>query len=302
MPEIAVLDSTMYYLDRGDGNGPPLVFLHGNPGSSYTWRRVFPHVNHGRMLAPDLIGMGRSGKPDIPYLFADHARYLDAWIDTLELDQFILIGHNWGGALACDWAARHPDRVRGLALMESFIKPMAWDELPALARARCEAIFAPGTGEDLVLNQDLYIRQAYTGGVLNPLAEDDLERYLAPYPTPGSRRPVLAWARQIPLGGRPAELVTRMRAYGAWLMTSRDVPKLLLTFHGSPTLFVDEAMVAWCAANVTALETVACGAAGHYATEDRPQEIAAALSAWFDRHFLDRTAPDDDVREESCTR
>jgi pimeloyl-ACP methyl ester carboxylesterase len=116
MPTIKTLDSTMNYGDTGDGD-IPVVFLHGNPTSSYIWRNVIPHdAAEFRCLAPDLIGMGDSGKPDIDYRFADHARYLDAWFDALALDQVILVGHDWGGALAMDWAARHPEQTRGVAV------------------------------------------------------------------------------------------------------------------------------------------------------------------------------------------
>jgi haloalkane dehalogenase len=291
MANIGVLDSTIHYQDSGSGTA--LVFLHGNPGSSHLWRNVLPRVGGGRLLAPDLIGMGRSGKPDIPYAFADHARYLDAFLDALDLDQVVLIGHDWGGALAFDWAARHSERVLGIAFLESIVKPMAWEELSPQARTRSAAIRAPGTGEELVLEQDLFIRQAFTGGVLTPVADEDLETYLAPYPTRDSRRPILAWARQIPLGGEPAVLVARIEAYDAWLATSTGVPKLLMTFQGSPTLLIGEEMARWCAANIAALEIVACGKAGHHAPEDRPQEIAAAVSAWADRHGL-RQGPDPD--------
>ncbi|GAA2726493.1 haloalkane dehalogenase [Actinocorallia aurantiaca] len=284
MPEVNVLDSTIHY--RDSGTGTDFVFLHGNPGSSHLWRDVLPGVGPGRLLAPDLIGMGLSGKPDIPYLFADHARYLDAWFDALGLDRVVLVGHDWGGALAFDWAARHPERVLGLAFLESIVKPMAWEDLSPQARARSEAIRTPGTGEKMMLDQDLAVRQAFTGGVLTPLEAADLEAYLAPYPTRDSRRPLLAWARQMPLGGEPAELVTRIEAYDAWLAKSPDVPKLLMTFEGSPTLLVDERMAAWCTANIASLETVHCGEAGHHAPEDRPGEIAAAVSAWADRHGL----------------
>jgi haloalkane dehalogenase len=291
MANIGVLDSTIHYQDSGSGTA--LVFLHGNPGSSHLWRNVLPRVGGGRLLAPDLIGMGRSGKPDIPYAFADHARYLDAFFDALDLAQVVLIGHDWGGALAFDWAARHSERVLGIAFLESIVKPMAWEELSRQARTRSAAIRAPGTGEELVLEQDLFIRQAFTGGVLTPVADEDLEAYLAPYPTRDSRRPILAWARQIPLGGEPAVLVARIEAYDAWLATSTGVPKLLMTFQGSPTLLIGEEMARWCAANIAALEIVACGKAGHHAPEDRPQEIAAAVSAWADRHGL-RQGPDPD--------
>jgi haloalkane dehalogenase len=284
MPTAHTLDSTIHYQDSGTGTA--FVFLHGNPSSSHLWRNVLPRVGAGRLLAPDLIGMGRSGKPDIPYLFADHAHYLEAWFDTLDLARVVLIGHDWGGALAFDWAARHPERVLGIAFLEAIVKPMAWDDLSPQARARSEAIRTPGTGEEMVLDQNLFVRQAFTGGVLTPVTDQDLETYLAPYPTRDSRRPILAWARQLPLGGEPAELIARIDTYDAWLATSTDTPKLLMTFDGSPTLLIGEELADWCRTNIAALETVSCGEAGHHAPEDRPEEIAAAISTWADQHGL----------------
>ncbi|MEU4525900.1 haloalkane dehalogenase [Amycolatopsis sp. NPDC024027] len=268
------------------GTGTPIVFLHGNPSSSHSWRHILPHVGAGRLLAPDLIGMGRSPKPDIAYTFADHADHLDAWFDALGLDDVVLVGHDWGGALAFDRAARHPGRVRGLAFFETIVKPMAWDDLTPQAAERSRKIRTPGAGEDLVLTQDLFIRQAFTGGVRTPLGDEDLATFLAPFPTPESRRPVLAWARQLPLGGDPAELVTRIEAYDEWLAASESTPKLLMTFEGSPTLLIGEKMAQWCADHIAALEVVAGGEAGHHAQEDRPKEIAAEIAAWLDRHGL----------------
>ncbi|MFD5875031.1 haloalkane dehalogenase [Streptomyces sp. NPDC060322] len=284
MPALRVLDSTLHHEETGSGT--VFVLLHGNPGSSHVWRNVLPGIGPGRLLAPDLIGMGRSGKPDIAYRFDDHARYLDAWFDALQLDRVVLVGHDWGGALAFDWAARHPDRVLGVAFLESIVKPMAWEELSPQARKRSETLRTPGKGEELVLDQDLLVRQAFTGGVLTPVGDADLAAYLAPYPTRESRRPLLAWARQMPLGGDPAELVARIDAYDAWLAKSEDVPKLLMTFEGSPTLLIGPETAQWCASHMASLETVHCGPAGHHAPEDRPAEIAAAISAWADRQGL----------------
>ena len=282
MPELSILDSTTHYQDFGAGT--PLVFLHGNPGFSYTWRNVLPHIGPGRLLAPDLIGMGASGKPDIAYSFADHARYLDAWFDTLDLDRVVLIGHDWGGGLAFDWAARHPERVAGIAFLEAIIKPFEWEELSPGMRERSQAVRGP-QGEQTVLEQNRFLTQAFTGGVLTPVSPQDLEAYLVPYPTAKSRRPILAWVRQRPLGGEPAEVVERITAFDAWLHTSTDVPKLLMTFEGEG-LLIDRRAADWCANHVAALEIVSCGPAGHHAPEDRPQEIAAAISAWLDRQHL----------------
>ena len=284
MSDIEVLDSTIHYGDTGSGT--PIVFLHGNPASSHIWRNVLPYVGSGRLLTPDLIGMGRSGKPELDYSFADHARYLDAWFDALGLDRVILVGHDWGGALAFDWASRHPERVLGIAFLESIVKPMAWEDVTPQARERSQLIRTPGAGEDLVLEQNLFVRQAFTGGVLTPVGDVDLQTYLAPYPTPESRRPLLAWARQLPLGGEPAELITRINRYDDWLGRSADVPKLLITFEGSPTLLIGAKLAEWCAANIAALEIVHGGEAGHPAPEDRPKEIGTEISAWVDRHVL----------------
>ncbi|MCX4762310.1 haloalkane dehalogenase [Streptomyces sp. NBC_01275] len=290
MPTTPVLDSFIHHEELGESGprtgtgGPTFVLLHGNPSSSHAWREVTPRLGEGRFLAPDLIGMGRSGKPELAHRFDDHARYLDAWFDALGLDDVVLVGHDWGGALAFDQAARHPGRVRGIAFFETIVKPLAWEELTPQARKRSETIRSEA-GEAM-LDENLFVRQAFTGGVLTPVSDADLAAYLAPYPTRESRRPLLAWARQLPLGGEPAELVARIEAYDAWLAKSEDVPKLLLTFEGSPTLLIGPEQAAWCAENIAALEAVACGPAGHHATEDRPAEIAAAVSDWADRHGL----------------
>ncbi|MFJ2597726.1 haloalkane dehalogenase [Streptomyces erythrochromogenes] len=285
MPTIDVLDSTMHYEDRGEG--VPFVFLHGNPTSSHLWRGVLPRIEGPvRTLAPDLIGMGRSGKPGGEYRFADHARYLDAWFDALGLDEVVLVGQDWGGALAFDRAARHPGRVRGIAFMETIVRPMGWDEYPPAARVRFEAIRTPGVGEEMVLDRNIFIEDSILKTVLHPMAEADRAVYGAPYPTRESRRPMLQWARSLPIGGEPADVVAVVERYDAWLADSPEVPKLLLTFDGSPALMIGAETAAWCERNISALESAYCGPSAHLCPEDRPEEIAAAVSAWAARHAL----------------
>jgi haloalkane dehalogenase len=278
MPSVDVLDSHITYTEAGCGAGPVVVFLHGNPTSSYLWREVIPHLaGQARCLAPDLIGMGASGKPDIGYTFADQARYLDAWFDALLLDEVILVGHDWGGALAFDWAARHPVKARGAVFMESIIRPLRWNEFPAPARARYQALRSPGVGEKLALEENAILESMNT---LTPLSETDLAAYRRPYPTRESRRPLLAWTRAIPIDGEPADVAHRLKAYGDWLAGSADVPKLLLTFEGGQ--LVGPEMVAWCIEHIAHLGIANCGKAGHQAPEDQPHAIGMAISGWLE--------------------
>ncbi|MEV0251341.1 haloalkane dehalogenase [Nocardia sp. NPDC050712] len=282
MKTVDVLDSFISYTDTGSGP-VPIVFLHGNPTSSYLWRNVIPHVSdRSRVLAPDLIGMGDSGKPDSPYRFADHARYLDAWFDALDLEQVVLVGHDWGGALAMDWAARHPGRVRGLAVLETFLRPGTAGEMPPQAR-ELFAKYRGAEGERMVLEQNMFIEFNLPAQVTD-LAPADHEVYRAPYPTPASRKPLLAWPREIPLDGAPADVVALIENYGRYLAGAPEFPKLILALsngQGGTAAAVD-----WAVTTFANAEKVEIPPAKHHAPEDRPHEIGAALVTWLDKHAL----------------
>jgi haloalkane dehalogenase len=286
MPTLSILDSEIHYRDAGAG--VPFVFIHGNPASSYVWRNVMPNIGApARTLAPDLIGMGGSGKPAIPYRFADHARYLDAWFDALDLDGVVLVGHDWGGALAMDWAARHPGRIRGIVLMETILRPLTWDDFPASHRARYETLRAPGTGEAKVLGENFFIEQALKLTVRTGLSPEDHDVYRQPYPTAESRKPLLAWPREMPIEGTPADTIKRIEAYDEWLASTPAVPKLLLAFDGDEgTLMIGPRLIDWAIQNMASLEIEGCGPAAHVCPEDQPLAIAQAIRSWADRHQL----------------
>lgn len=281
MHRLEVLDSYMTYTEAGTG-GRTVVFLHGNPTSSHLWRNVIPHVTgDARCLAPDLIGMGASGKPDIAYRFAEHARYLDAWFEAVDLGDVILVGHDWGGPLGLDWAARHPGRVQGIALLETFLRPMTWAEYPARAAELFQALRTAGIGEKMVLDENWFIEVALRA--TNPgITDDDLAVYRAPYPDPASRRPLLQWPREIPLEGEPADVHDRFHAYDRWLADTPQVPKLLLTTDQGG--LVSAQIEQWSRDNVAALEVESIGQAGHQAPEDQPDTIGRAIARWLARH------------------
>lgn len=289
MPVAQVLDSTIHY--REVGTGIPMVFLHGNPTSSYLWRDVLPAVGDpGRRLAPDLIGMGESGKPNIAYTFDDHARYLDAWFDALDLNNVILIGHDWGGALAFDWAARHPGRVRGIAFTETIVKPMSWEEFPEAGRDLFRSLKTPGVGEAMILDQNTFL-DILPGSVATPMTAEALDTYRKPYPTRESRLPMLQWPRAMPLGGDPADVVARINHYDTWLANSPDVPKLLLTFQPGPGAMMGPELIEWCATHMANLEITEHDLiAGHHTPEDHPEVIAKTLTTWLAKNDL-RPAP-----------
>ena len=274
--DVRALDSSIHHVETGQGD--PIVFLHGNPTSSYLWRNVIPRLaGEGRCLAPDLIGMGKSGKPDIAYRFDDHARYLDGWFDALELERVTLVLHDWGSALGIDWAKRHAERVRGIAMMEAILRSIPWDEFPKELAELFRGFRTPGVGEQLVLEQNVFVERVLSGAILRKLSDADMAAYRAPFPDAKSRRPVLAWPRQLPLGGEPADIVAILGENERWLATS-DVPKLLLTFE--PGILITEAVARWCQERFRNLTARKIGPGLHFVQEDHPAEIGDAVKEW----------------------
>jgi len=273
---VAVLDTQMEFVDEGAGD--PVVFLHGNPTSSYLWRNVIPHVAAiGRALAPDLVGMGRSGKmPSGSYRFVDHARYLEAWFAAAGVgERAILVGHDWGGALLFDWARRHARRVQGLVYMETIVRPLEWEEWPEKARNIFQAMRSPA-GEDLVLQKNVFVERILPASVLRPLSETEMAAYRAPYLEPGeSRRPTLAWPRQIPLAGQPEDVVEIVETSGKWLVQS-PLPKLFI--NAEPGSILVGAQRAFCRSWPNQEEVSVAGR--HFIQEDSPGEIGSAIAAF----------------------
>lgn len=275
MERVRILDSEIACVEAG--RGAPVVFLHGNPTSSYLWREVIPRVAaEGRCLAPDLIGMGQSGKaPAGAYRLADHARYLDAWFDALAVRDAVLVVHDWGSALGFDWARRHPERVRGLVYMEAIVRPLTWAEWPENARAIFQAMRSPA-GEELVLRKNVFVERILPASVLRRLTDEEMAAYRGPWLEPGeSRRPMLTWPREIPVGGEPTDVVALVEAYGRWLGDS-PVPKLFV--NAEPGSILVGAQREFCRRWPNQREVTVRGL--HFVQEDSPAEIGDAIAAF----------------------
>ena len=276
---VSVLDSDMAYVETGSGD--PVVFLHGNPTSSYLWRNVIAEVEGGaRCLAPDLIGMGDSGKnPAGSYRFVDHARYLDAWFAALGLDReqqtVTLVVHDWGSALGFHWAHRHQACVKALVYMEAIVQPLTWATFPDAARQVFQGFRSPA-GEDMVLQNNVFVERVLPGSVVRKLGEAEMAVYRKPYTEPGeSRRPTLTWPREIPIEGEPADVTAIVEGYGAWLSSS-PLPKLFV--NADPGAILTGPQREYCRAWPNQREITVAGS--HFIQEDAPEEIGRAIAGF----------------------
>ncbi|MEJ2161642.1 MAG: haloalkane dehalogenase [Chromatiales bacterium] len=277
--KVEVLGKQMAYVEIGEGD--PIVFLHGNPTSSYLWRNIMPLLaDQGRCIAPDLIGMGDSDKLTDSgpqrYRFVEHRKYLDALLDVLGVKERVtLVIHDWGSALGFDWAQRHRQAVIGIAYMEAIVRPMSWSEWPDAIRELFRA-FRSDAGEEIVLQKNVFVERVLPGSVLRGLTEPEMEVYRAPFLNPGEdRRPTLTWPRQIPLDGEPADVSAIVAGYSEWLRSS-PVPKLFI--NAEPGAILVEGMREFCRSWPNQTEITVAGS--HFIQEDSPTEIGEAIAAW----------------------
>ncbi|MDA0264470.1 MAG: haloalkane dehalogenase [Chloroflexi bacterium] len=267
----------MAYVDVGDGS--PVVFLHGNPTSSYLWRNIIPQLESvGRCLAPDLAGMGESGStPNGAYRFTDHSSCLDQWFEAMGLTSDVtLVLHDWGSALGFHWAKRHQQRVKGLVYMEAIVRPVTWEEWPDAARQVFQGFRSPA-GEEMALEKNVFVERVLPGSVLRGLTEAEMEVYRRPYLQPGeSRRPTLTWPREIPIEGQPADVTQVVAEYAEWLAGSQ-VPKLFV--NAEPGAILTGPQREFCRSWPNQREVTVKGS--HFIQEDSPVEIGQAIAQWY---------------------
>lgn len=276
-----VFDREMAYVEVGSGK--PIVFLHGNPTSSYLWRNIIPYAQeYGRCIAPDLLGMGDSDKLPVSgldsYTFVEHRKYLDELLHRLGVHQQItFVVHDWGSALGFDWARRHPNAVDGIVYMEAIIKPRTWSEIPEQGRKIFQALRSP-EGEKMVLEQNSFLHVNLPMMVMRELTEEEVEQYHRPFREPGEgRRPMLTWARQLPFDGDPADVTEIVTAYGNWLAQS-PIPKLFI--HTEPGT-IPPSHLDFCRSWPEQIEVTVSGL--HYPMEDAAEEVGKAIASWLNQ-------------------
>jgi haloalkane dehalogenase len=275
---IEVHGSRMHYIDVGQGE--PVLFLHGNPTSSYLWRNIIPHVSgQARCIAPDLIGMGKSDHPDIPYRYDDHYRYVSGFIDALDLKSKVtLVIHDWGSGLGFRWAHDHEDQVRAIAFMESIVSTLEWKDMPSDFRMAFRVMRTPGLGWLMISVANMFVKKMLPDATHRDLSSEAQAYYASAFPTVASRKALRQWPREVPIAGKPADNVAVIEAYREWL-TRTELPKLL--FHADPGALIDAEAVAWCRENLSNLQTVDIGDGIHFVQEDNPDLIGSELAKWY---------------------
>ena len=280
--KLEILGKTMAYVEQGEGD--PIVFLHGNPTSSWLWRNIMPHLaEHGRCIAPDLIGMGDSDKLDDSgpsrYSLVEHRSYLDELLHQLDVaENAVFVIHDWGSALGFDWCRRHEEAVQGIAYMEAIVKPLTWAEWPEAA-VRIFQGFRSDAGEEMILKKNLFVETVLPGSILRDLTDDEMAEYRRPFANEGEdRRPTLTWPRQIPIEGEPADVVEIVSNYGAWLEKSA-VPKLLI--NADPGTIMTGTALDYARTWPNQEEITVKGL--HFIQEDSPDEIGKAIAAFVSR-------------------
>jgi haloalkane dehalogenase len=278
LPQRNVLDSSMAYREAGSPGDPVALFLHGNPTSSYIWRNIMPLVAPvAHCIAPDLIGFGQSGKPDIGYRFADHFRYLDAFLANAGITSAFVIAHDWGSALAFQLAAHRLEFVRGLAFME-FIWPMpSWEDFHEDGRETFRKFRTAGIGEQMILEDNAFIEQVLPANIVRKLTDEEMAVYRAPFSSPESRIPTWRFPNELPIAGRPADVYAAIE-HAHQVLVCSSFPKLL--FVGDPGVLVSPSFADRFAKKLTNCTLVPLGRGLHYLQEDHPEAIGNTIAQW----------------------
>lgn len=274
---LEVLGSKMHYIDEGEGT--PFLFLHGNPTSSYLWRNIIPHAKPlGRVIAVDLIGMGKSDKPDIDYIFPTHIKYIDEFIRLLDLKKIVLVIHDWGSGIGFNYAMNNESNVKGIVFMEAVIRPLFWKEFSLIPRFLFKRFRHPIKGPKMIVKNNFFVEKALPAFMVRKLTQEEMDYYREPFLEEASRKPVLVWPNEISIDGYPADNTKIIQGYFEKLKQS-EIPKLFL--WAKPGAIIKKKDVALIKQEFKNLQDVYLGKGKHYLQEDHPEKIGQAIVDWF---------------------
>lgn len=274
---VDVNGSKIHYVDEGKGD--PILFLHGNPTSSYLWRNIIPYLtNNSRCIAPDLIGMGKSDKPEISYSFFDHYEYLKMFIEKLNLRNITLVIHDWGSGLGFHYANEHQNNIKGLAFMEAIYRTSKWQDLPKDMKIAFKIMRTPFLGWLMISVGNMFIKKMLPDMIVRKLTREELTAYAEPYSTVRSRKPLRVWPCEIPFDGKPKNVHDAVTSYHNWLKQTK-IPKIC--FYANPGLIIQKNDISWIKDNFQNIETINLGKGLHFIQEDHPHTIGFELAKWY---------------------
>jgi haloalkane dehalogenase len=277
---IKVKGSNIHYIEEGSGD--PIVFLHGNPTSNYLWRNIIPHLSkQGRCIAPDLIGMGKSDKPDIEYGFADSYSYLEAFIEQMDLKNITLVLHDWGSGMGFNYANLHRENIKAIAFMEAMYDAPTMFDMPLSVKIGLKVLRNPVLGKFMAMNMNMFIKKMLPDMIVRELTKEELAFYAEPYKTKKSRFPLWRWPQDVPFAdGKPTAATQAVKSWSAWLASS-EIPKLC--FYVTPGVAIKEKDVKVIRETFKNTEMIHLGEGLHFIQEDYPHEIGEGISKWYDR-------------------
>lgn len=269
-----------YYVTAGEG--VPFVFLHGNPTQSYMWRNVLPYVAEvGKAYAFDWPGYGYSAKPYPPLTHEDYDRFLEAFLDHMNLKKVVLVIHDWSSMVAFHYAAHHPERIAGLVFMESLVPPISpIENYEALGKVGnfFKNVREIKNGAEVITKTNTFVDLMLETSFQKPLSEKAQAVYKKAFETPEQREVLLLWPNLLPIGGQPAFMHDRVTAYAKWFLASPQIPKLFL--YAEPGLFNKPAFASYYAEHTPEVTSVSVGNGYHYIQEENADRIGKAIADW----------------------
>jgi haloalkane dehalogenase len=273
---VEVYGSKMHYIETGEGD--PILFLHGVPTSCYLWRNIIPHLAPlGRCIALDLIGFGHSDKPDIEYSILDHIKYVEKFIETLQLKKLTLVMHGWGSVIGFEYAMNHEKNCKGLVFYEAFLRSLDGEDISLPFQEQLAELQDLENAPEMAMDGSIFVDKIISQNVMRELTEKEMENYREPFLKEGSNKPIVKYLKELPNGGLHSKIDAMIENYSNKL-THSSLPKLML--YSVPGFITTIATVMWAKENLPNIEIIDIGEELHLAQESNPSLVGESISVW----------------------